>query len=134
MKRDHAAFFQVGGLWLVISLGLLFSFGGASGGMSAAIRWFFLLFFLSMADLVALFEVLSGVLGLMAGETKNQMLPVIRTSSWGAIKLACIGILGMVLYHGKAAPVAAVLLGLGTLVVVPLIGGLWWYQRNLKHA
>jgi hypothetical protein len=72
-------------------------------------------------------------LKLTAGESNPQKHAalVVSASVWGVIKLACLGIFGFILFHGHAIPQFSLLWGLGTLVTVPLIGGLWWSRKVL---
>ena len=47
----------------------------------------------------------------------------------GATKVACLALLGVVLWSGQSLPVLSVLSGLATLIVVPIVGGLQLQKR-----
>ena len=89
-----------------------------------SVRWMILLWGLVVADLAALAGVMSGMFDQKASFEKNQVFLIIRTSSWGVIKLACLGLLGLVLYSVKEIPTVALLIGLLTMLVIPVGGGL----------
>ena len=91
---------------------------------------------LCMADLLAMAQVVSQLLQLSgAGPQSTARGPrMMQIFFWGLIKLACLGLFGVILWAGRETPQRALLMGLGTLVVVPLVGGFWWSQRELSHA
>ncbi|MCM2278012.1 MAG: hypothetical protein NDJ89_08030 [Oligoflexia bacterium] len=95
--------------------------------------WFLVIWGISLADLLATGKLVSYVLSLVS-DSKKQAEDAIQAFAWGALKLACFGLLGAIMVVGKSVPTPSLLLGLATLVVVPLGGGLWWYQRVLRHA
>jgi uncharacterized protein (DUF697 family) len=105
-----------------------------SGEMQKNLVWLFGLWALCLADLVALGKTIQGVLAIAAGGPnagENLAPRVIHTFSWGLIKLVCLGIFALVMIKGKPIPTAGLLAGMATLLVVPLMGGLFWSQRVL---
>lgn len=127
-------FFQVGLGWLLAGSVISVNYSETSDLRWIALRWVFILWVICLADLLSLAKLMDLVLKLMGGDQKNQIELVIRASSWGTAKLACMGSLGFVLYHGRVVPVPALLSGLATMFVVPIAGGAWWYQRVLGHG
>ena len=123
-KREWAPFFKVGVVWLIFGMTLSYFVTKSNAHPWVSVRWMFWLWLLVVVDLVALASFMSGMFDWKAGFTKNQFLLIIRTSYWGLIKLACLGLLGMVLYSVKEIPSVALLLGLSTMMVVPVGGGL----------
>lgn len=117
-------FLKVGVLWLFIGSVLSFTLTKEENHPWVSVRWMLLLWLLVLVDIAALASFVSGMFDWRAGSKKNQVILIIRTSSWGVIKLACLGLLGTVLYRVKNIPPVPLLLGLSTLVVVPIGGGL----------
>lgn len=134
MKGAVAPFLQVSLGWLLISSALVWKFAPDATARSASLRWLFVLWVLCEMDLLAIGKLLSTVFQLTTESVKNRSGLVIRASSWGAIKLACLGIIGLILFRGQAIPSLGLLPGLGTMIVVPLFGGLWWHLRFRRHA
>lgn len=107
-----------------------------------AVLWALGLWALCIFDLFALAKVVRGALRLAAGQNEAGTAdPVelrtalgLNTAFWGLIKLSCLGLFMGVLLKGVEIPTGSLLLGLSTLVVIPLLGGLIWSQRGLKHA
>lgn len=131
-------FFQVALIWLILGI-LGCWFWAENESRFQALIWFGILWGLCLLNLVATAKLFSGVLDLMASgnerrQPKNQLAAAIRTSSWGTIKLACWGLLILVLRAQRPIPTPALLLGIGTLTLVPIIGGIWWHQRVVRHA
>ena len=103
--------------------------------------WLFGLWALCLLDLAALAKTVNGMLAIAAGGSgpaaENRGAYVIHTFSWGLIKLVCLGIFALVMIKARPIPTAGLLLGMGTLVVVPLVGGFFWSQKVLgvsQHA
>ncbi len=101
----------------------------------SSLGWMGGLWLLSLVDLVALAQAISAVVAL-GSDVRPEHKPALYTQAmtWGAIKLACLGGFAIVLIAGKGAPAAALLLGLGTMIVVPLAGGFFWSREVLNHA
>jgi hypothetical protein len=93
--------------------------------------WFFGLWTLCLCDLVVLGKAVQGMFAFAAGTVENRPAQVIQTFSWGFLKLICLGIFTLVMFKGRPFPMLGLLGGLGTLVVVPLLGGLLWSSKTL---
>lgn len=129
-SRKFGVFFWVAGLWWALSAAWVSNAG-------SSLSWLSAIWFLCMADLFALAKLVSALLELVGSENEDRKKhgqAVIRASSWGAIKLACLAFIGMVLFRGRDIPTYSLLAGLGTLVVVPIFGGLGWHLRGERHA
>jgi len=129
-------FALVSGAWLAIA-GILCWQLSPEGRSAAAILWFVGLWLLSVLDIAALGKTLTAVLGLAGGEIQEpekRAGAAIRAFYWGFVKLACLGFFALALTKAEAAPGIGLLLGLGTLVIVPLAGGVVWSQRILRNA
>lgn len=123
-KQPWAPFLQVGLFWLVFGSVLSFVLLKDQDDPWVKVGWMLKLWFLVMVDLIALASFVSGMFDWKTVSKKNQISLIIRTSSWGVIKLACLGLLGRVLYSAKSIPTVPLLLGLSTMVVIPIGGGL----------
>ncbi len=123
-ERPWAPFLKVGLFWLVFGSVLSFFLAKDHAHPWVSVRWMVYLWLLVVMDLVALASFVSGMFDWKAGSKKNQASLIIRTSSWGVIKLACLGLLGTVLYSARNIPPVPLLLGLSTMVVIPIFGGL----------
>jgi hypothetical protein len=122
--QSWTPFLKVGLIWLILGGVLSFVFSKGQGHPWVSLRWMFFLWLLVVVDLIALASFVSAMFDWKAISDKNQGSLIIRASSWGVIKLACLGLLGMVLYSAKVIPSVPLFLGLGTLVVTPIGGGL----------
>ena len=103
---------------------------------ATALRWFLMLAALALFDLFALsraVRAVSRLAGAGAAQPNREAL-AIQALVWGSIKIACLGLFGWVLLMGgtrpASIPIESLLPGLGTLIAVPLAGGLWWSQRH----
>lgn len=111
------------GAWLVIgsvAVGLL----SPLEQRGPALGWWLGLFVLSCLDLGAIAALVGSlVLGPPEGEklrwgTRMAMLLLIKLGAWGVFAL--------LLFGNRGIPQASLLSGLGTLIVVPLLGGFLW--------
>ena len=98
-----------------------------------AILWSLALWALCMADFFGTAQMVRGMLAVRAGSSTSGGSPSAQALGGGALKLACFGLLGVVVWAGKEAPLRALLMGLGTMIVVPLLGGVWWFKRDHKE-
>lgn len=121
-------------------LGALMVYFLSSGDWSS-LRYFGIFWLLSAINLAALTQTLSAVFELLAmqegsGSASSEKKAAITVQAfvWGTLKLACLGIFGLVLYRSSNAPLVSLLLGTGTLVVVSLVGGWIWSQRVVRNA
>ncbi|MCM2322112.1 MAG: hypothetical protein NDJ90_02510 [Oligoflexia bacterium] len=117
----------VWGVFAALILGLL----GAPAGNAWV--WLAVIWGISLADLLSTGKLVILVLAIASGSKKNQE-GLLQAFAWGSLKLACFGLLGVLLIIGKNIPTPSILLGLATLFVVPVGGGLWWYRKVLRHA
>jgi hypothetical protein len=118
--------------WGMISMPLAFALGGDRPG--SAMAWAAGIWALCALDLLALCEVLRRFLGLSRVSAERRSAHLFQTLFWAGAKVACLGSFAAVLMKADDAPSAGILLGTATLVVVPLAGGFWWSQRELKNA
>ena len=137
-----AAFSAISVGWLAIAALICWQFSATQdGNVSAtwvAMKWLFGLWALSILDLVAISKSISAAVSVMGHTGEKRAASIIQASYWGLVKLACLGIFIFVLIRASALAAPGLKLGLvtglGTLVIVPLIGGLFWSQRVLRHA
>jgi hypothetical protein len=136
-KKALFPFILAGLTWIVISGVLCFYFSPNADETRRSLAWMLRLAFISMMDLLAIAKVFYYVFELQRPqEPGKRIFSVIRTSYWGAIKIACILICGTILVKGShlplGIPVVGLLTGISTLVIVPLAGGVVWYftQRS----
>ena len=119
--------------------------GGDPGELFRQMKWLCGLWLLSMVDLFSLVQGVGLLVRLSADGSaaapdsekqprENRTFLIIQTSYWVTLKLACWLLLSLVLLKGKAIPLYGLLFGLGTLAVVPLLGGIMWSQRISRHA
>lgn len=109
-------FYQLAVLWGI--LGLAVSWVASSAGVLETALWFGAFWLLSIADFAAIAGVVRTVL--------SSPIDPIFAMAWGLAKLACLGLFGLLLFNAKTAPMASVILGVGTLVIVPLLSAAWW--------
>ncbi len=131
-RKNLFPFIACGLLWIAISGAFCFRFSENSDETRRALIWMLRLSFLSMIDLLAIAKVFYYAFELQRPqEPGKRIFSVIRTSYWGAIKIACIVICGTILVKGShlpaGIPVVGLITGISTLVFVPLLGGLVWY-------
>ena len=100
-------------------------------------EWFLGMWALSLFNILALAMTVKEVLALIVENREgssvspeNRLWRAIRAFSWGTLKLICVGIFIVVLIRAGDVSVMGRLLGAGTLVVVPLVGGL----GAVRHA
>ena len=126
-KSQLKPFFLASGAWAV--MGLLWCVLPWSDQAVTSGGWFLLFWGLSMLDL----GVISGlVLSIGAWEgVRDRARLGLRVGILVFLKLAVLTIFGLILFLKHGIPQPSLLLGLGTLIVVPLIGGLAWsYQTG----
>ncbi|MEO5971054.1 MAG: hypothetical protein ABIQ95_14090 [Bdellovibrionia bacterium] len=89
---------------------------------------------LSVLDLGILAKFLSSAGYLMNANETTRSAYAVQAIVWGVGKIVCLGLFVLVLLKGHEIPMHSLLLGMGTLVVVPLAGGFIWSQRVLQNA
>lgn len=127
-------FFIVGFVWLAAGLGISLGTSGPEESTPAVLKWMIGLWLLCMLDIFTAGVALTAVFRIM-----RETLPVAEKSRWvfraifwGTLKFVSLAALVAVSMQGQAAPKTAVVLGLSTLVVVPLIAGYFWSKKEAK--
>jgi hypothetical protein len=127
-RRSYRSFGAAAILWLLASTAIT-ALASATDDLLWALGWTVGLWAVSVADLGVLAKAVSALLELGTSSLENRGDWIIQASYWGFLKLACLGIFATVLIMGHEIPVASLLTGIGTMVFVPLVGGLWWSKR-----
>lgn len=126
-------FFITGIAWLAL-IELAEVQQGVGSGALLGQNWGLRFWLLAIVDLVALGKVIATVFEIMAGDLEKKRSRILRAFYWGTIKLACLGIFSAVLILGRGIPALSLVMGIGTLVVVPMATGVWWNQRVSQDA
>jgi len=125
-------FIAAGMIWAGVSVVLIAS---RSGTRTESIAWFAGIWLAALLDLFSIAMALSGAIELVAGRQIGQKsIAATKLMLWGAIKLVCLALLGFIVWKGRSIPVTGLLLGLATLFIVPVTGGLWWLHREKGDA
>lgn len=133
-KRWTSALIWAVLIWLLV--GSILSVA-LSGGAWIAIPYFLAFAAASFLDLWVLGMAMKAVLGWIEevdSPAEKRTALAVQAFVWGLFKLACLGILGWILIVLQGSPTASLVFGLGTLVVVSLLGGWIWSQRVVRHA
>jgi hypothetical protein len=118
-------------LWAIACFVLLFTLDPNPNG---ALPTFFVFYGLALSDLFFLVKTIAATLHLMSDQgAKNRTAYAIQAFIYGGLKLACLGAIGLSLWKFSNASSLGILLGLSALVVIPLAGGFWWSQNELKN-
>ncbi len=128
-------FLVVGTLWLVLGLGLSIFGDPALESLKPNLKWMIGLWLLCLVDLFTAGMSLQAAIQVLNGENLSateKATWIFRAAFWGTLKLVCLAALVVVLIRGQSAPKVALVLGLSTLVVVPLIAGIWWSRKEAK--
>ena len=131
-------FLVVGTLWLVLGLGLSIGFSDFERFGSESLnsmKWMVGLWLLCLVDLFTAGVALQAAIQVLTGENLSateRAAWIFRATIWGTLKLVCLAVLVVVLIRGQTAPKLALVLGLSTLVVVPLVAGIWWSRKEAK--
>lgn len=119
-------------IWGAVALILAYRLGLPAPG--AAMAWASGLWALCVLDLWSLAKILHLALGFSNVPPERKGPYLFQTLFWGAAKVACLGSFTTALIFADGAPSSGILLGTATLVIVPLGGGFWWSQRELKNG
>lgn len=118
-------------VWAAVGTGIL---AFRPGALTETMPPFLGLFALCLLDVVALAKAIETALRLATITREKRGAALIQTFFWGTLKLVCVGIFILVLSKGVQFSLDSQILGLGTMVVVPLVGGYFWSRRDLEHA
>lgn len=134
LRTSLAPFAWVGGIWLLAGVTLSYELAEpAVRGLS--VRGFLCLWALSLADLYALAKVVAETLPLAAGApSRERSARAFRAVFWGIIKLAVLAFFAVFLIKAHSIPKEGLLTGMGTLILVPLLGGYQWSRKVLRDA
>lgn len=91
--------------------------------------WLFCLF-----DLFTLSKTVAATMNLMSDQVHINSAHSGGALFWGALKICCLGSIGVVLFFAKSVSISIVLLGMSTMLVVPLAVGFCWSKKELEHA
>ena len=114
----------------VVTAGVWWALGTATTlGAGEGFLWFQGLWVLCVLNLVSLAKTVAAVMLLMSHQGAQKL------AWWGSTKFFCLGILAWTIWQAtrSGASMLPVLLGLSTLVIVPIVGGLW-SQREISNA
>src|SRR5438046_773181 len=101
-KRSVFPFLAVGVLWCVFGVMLCLKLSPATESL-VSVKWMLGLAALCLLDLLALAKVLQTAISLMSdGETpESRPAAIVQAMFWGAVKLGCLGLFGMILLSGR---------------------------------
>lgn len=118
--------------WAVICVVLILSL---SQDPAAALRAWAVFYFLGVTDLFFLVKTIAATLLLMSDQgAENRTAYTIQALVYGSLKMLCLGAIAIFLWKFPEAASKGSLLGLSGLIVVPLAGGFWWSQTQLKDG
>lgn len=123
------------GLWLMAGATLLWLLRGSSPPFPTALGWFFVLSLICFVDLIAIVRTMAAAFEwtqLADDPSEKRTAAALQTFYWGAFKLACLGILGMILIRAQSVPGLSLFLGLATLAALPLVGGYFWSRSKME--
>jgi hypothetical protein len=131
-RKTLLPFLLTGLIWIAVSTILCFHYSKNPEETHRALIWMLRLSILSVVDLLAMAKVFFYLFELQRPqEPGKRIFSIIRTSYWGAIKIVCILICGIILVKGShlpaGIPVVGLITGISTLVIVPLVGGVAWH-------
>lgn len=129
-KADLRPFIYTAILWGLVSIGVILGFSSVPLPALKAWAGFFIL---SISDLFFLVKTIAATLLLMSDQgAENRSAYAIQALTYGSLKLLCLGAIGFFLWKFSDVPEAGMFFGLGSLIIVPLVGGFWWSQAQLK--
>jgi hypothetical protein len=121
-------------VWLILGEVLCWGFNSNVEQAFVAYKSVLGFWLLSVLDLTVLAKFLSSTGSLMNATEETKSAHAVQALVWGLAKVVCLGLFVLVLLKGHEIPMHSLLLGMGTLVVVPLAGGYIWSQRVLQNA
>jgi hypothetical protein len=131
--RAATPFVKAAMIWAAVGAVLCVWLTPTGTSAVAAVLGMFGISLLSLMGFGAMAKCFAAVARLVAGGSGNRQSYVIQAFYWAMIKLACLGLLVTILIYVREIPVVGILVGIATLVVVPLTGGLLWKQTVLKN-
>jgi hypothetical protein len=133
-KLDIFLFGLVGVLWLALAqvLGRVLSHSPIEAQES--FQWILGFWALCVLDLLVLRKLISIIFQLVSLAEGNRLRQSIQALCWGVLKVLCLGLFIVVLLKGQKIPMHGLLLGIGTLGVIPVFGGLLLSQRVCHNA
>ena len=134
MNSEFFPFGLVSSLWLLLALAVCGYMSSTPEEWKASFVGAFILWAICNLDLLVLKNLVSNVLNLISLTDGNRLRVSIRALFWGVLKLICLGLFIIVLLKGHKIPTQGLLLGVSTLVVIPLVGGFLWSQRIVPNA
>lgn len=81
-----------------------------------AAKWFLIIAILILTD----FFLIAKVSSILLSDTVNN----IKAVQWVIAKFACLGLIVLAIWHGRTQSPTALSLGVGSLFVVPFLGGI----------
>jgi len=135
MKRSEGKqlrpFFWAGLAWLgmgLVVMGLI----SAPENRLALTGWFTLFWLLGMADLATIAALVFSMVTWQDTDDKARM--GIRVAILGIAKITLLLIFGAILFLRHGIPQSSLLVGLATLIVVPLLGGFAWSFQGKANS
>ena len=131
-RKDQVVFLGVSLGWLLLSVALCFFLGPEP--RNDQFLWMLVFWGLSNLDLSVLAKFMSVAVRWAGATPEKRPVLAIQAFCWGIFKVVCLGLFIFVLLKGYEIPTYGLLLGVGTLGIVPLVGGILWSQRVLRNA
>jgi len=116
-------FIGAGAIWLVLGLVGISVLSGPDARVPS-LAWFFLFWLLGMADLATIAALVFSMVTWQDTGDKARM--GIRVLFLGMAKVGLLLIFGAILFLRHGIPQSSLLVGLATLIVVPILGGFAW--------
>jgi hypothetical protein len=132
-RTEFSAFGFVSLAWLVIAQ-FICSLLSSQDEFLYASQWLLGFWTISVLDLLVLKKLISSVFKLVSLSQERDLFLSAQALGWGVFKVLCLGLFIIVLLKGHKIPTHGLFLGIGTLVVIPVVGGLLWSQRILSNA
>jgi hypothetical protein len=116
----------VSGGWLILGLGLLF-YWDRQGALGRSLAWFLVFWGWSNLSLITLGKTVARLAELVSSRTPAKKRMATRgVFLWASGKIGCLLLVVVLLMQVRELPLSVILLGFGTLVIVPLLGGWVW--------
>ncbi len=123
-KQQWKPFSLTALVWLVVGSGLAFWMGSGEVSWITLLGWFLTFWLLSSLDLLAIAALVSAMGSWQDGVDRVRL--GVRLAALAVLKMGLLGIFGAILFLNRGIPHSSLLVGLATLIVVPLFGGLAW--------